>query len=143
MSGEVGILNVGAGDTKLVFDPTNPQEMIRAARIVKDMIRRGYALLVEVKNPKGPSTFRRAYDFDEKTCEYIIADLDPVAAQKADEEEAELDQAATTSSPSGSTPSEETSGKGGTKAGRRKSVATKRVHASTTRTVAVGRTAGG
>lgn len=131
MTGEVGILNVGAGDTKLTFDPNNPQEMIRAARIVKDMLRRGYALLVEVKSIDGqPSTYRRAYDFDEKTCEYIIADLDPVAAEKADNEETE--QAAETPTNSRNTP------RAGKAAGT-----TKRVHASTTRTVAVARTAGG
>ncbi|MEO8391171.1 hypothetical protein [Polaromonas sp.] len=39
-AGSVGILNVGDGDTKLSFDPKNPAERIRAARIVRDMIRR-------------------------------------------------------------------------------------------------------
>lgn len=72
MSGDVGILNVGAGDTKLSFDPTNPVEAIRAARIVKDMLRRGYVLLV--RQPDGKHV--RALDFDENTHEYIIADLD-------------------------------------------------------------------
>ena len=32
--GEVGILNVGAGDIRLSFDPANEAERIRAARIV-------------------------------------------------------------------------------------------------------------
>lgn len=86
MSGSIGILNVGAGDTKLVFDKNNPAERIRAARIVKDMLRRGYALLIEVKS-KGKTEYRRALDFDENTCEYIIADFDPVEAAKADAEE--------------------------------------------------------
>lgn len=39
MNGEVGVLNVGAGDTKLSFDPSNQADRIRAARIVKDMSR--------------------------------------------------------------------------------------------------------
>ena len=83
-AGTVGVLNVGAGDTKLSFDPTNPAERIRAARIVKDMIRRGYALLIEVeKNPQGEPVYKRATDFDENTCEYIIADFDPVTAAEA------------------------------------------------------------
>ncbi len=80
--GTVGILNVGAGDTKLTFDNTDPAETIRAARIVKDMLRRGYALLVEVERD-GVKKFERALDFDENTCEYIIADYDPLAAKKA------------------------------------------------------------
>ena len=34
--GEIGILNVGAGDTKLTFDKNNPAERIRSARIVAE-----------------------------------------------------------------------------------------------------------
>lgn len=71
--GTVGILNVGAGDTKLTFDNSNPDETAKAARIVKDMLRRGFALLIEVgSDDKGP-LYRRAHDFDENTHEYIIA----------------------------------------------------------------------
>lgn len=84
MSAQLGILNVGAGDTKLVFDKNNPAESIRAARIVKDMLRRGYALLVEFKTADGRADYRRVHDFDENTCEYIIADFDPVEASNAD-----------------------------------------------------------
>lgn len=77
MDGGVSILNVGAGDTKLSFDSKNPAERIRAARIVRDMLRRGYALLVEVEQPDGTKAFQRALDFDENAAEYIIADYDP------------------------------------------------------------------
>ena len=75
-NGTVSILNVGTGDTKLTFDKSNPAEVIRAARIVKDMLRHGYALLVETE-VDGVKKFTRAYDFDEDTCEYIIADFEP------------------------------------------------------------------
>lgn len=86
--GEIGILNVGAGDNRLVFDLKDPAGMIRAARVVKDMIRRGYALLIETgKDVDGKMQYRRAQDFDENTCEYIIADFDPVTAEQADVEE--------------------------------------------------------
>ena len=72
MAGVVAILNVGAGDTKLSFDPKKPAEVKRAARIVKDMIRSGYAILIEVgSDEKGP-LYRRAHDFDEAAAEYII-----------------------------------------------------------------------
>lgn len=84
VNGQVGILNVGAGDTKLTFDKSNPAERIRAARIVKDMIRRGYALLIEVDDGNGGKTHQRAHDFDENTCEYIIADFDPITAATID-----------------------------------------------------------
>jgi hypothetical protein len=69
---EVGILNVGAGDIRISFDPKNAGERIRAARIVKDMLRGGYALLVKVGK-----SYQRALDFDESKCEYIVADFDP------------------------------------------------------------------
>ena len=85
--GSVGILNVGAGDTKLTFDPKDPAECVRAARIVKDMLRRGYALMVEVTR-RGKREWVRALDFDEAHHAYVIADLDPVAAATADGEEA-------------------------------------------------------
>ena len=94
--GKVGILNVGAGDTKLSFDPSDPAECIRAARIVKDMIRRGYALLVDTgqKDSAGRPKYTRAYDFDETKHEYIIADLDPIVSK---DDEATHEQTATQS----------------------------------------------
>lgn len=86
-NGTVGILNVGAGDTKLSFDPSNQQEAIRAARIVKDMLRRGYALLVDSgkADAQARPIYVRAKDFDETKHEYIIADFDSTE-EPADEE---------------------------------------------------------
>lgn len=127
MSGEVGILNVGAGDTKLSFDPADPAERIRAARIVRDMIRRGYALLVEVSKDKdGKPVYQRALDFDEERAEYIIADFDSVTAAGADAE---------TPAPAPSPPA----------AGKRRGRPPKerRIDAGKTTAVAVARTAGG
>lgn len=146
MRGTVGVLNVGAGDTKLSFDPKNPAERIRAARIVRDMIRRGYALLIEVE----PNQFQRAHDFDEERCEYIIADFDPVAAAQCscppdgassacpvhgDEKARGQDVQASGTETAG----EAAAGAGKKKRGGRR----KRVDAGSTRAVAVGRTAGG
>lgn len=71
--GQLGILNVGAGDTKLSFDKSNPAERERAAKIVADMLRRGYAILVQVGEKDGEPLFQRAKAFDPETCEYIIA----------------------------------------------------------------------
>jgi hypothetical protein len=86
MNGTVAILSVGAGDTKLSFDPKNPKEVARSAKIVKDMIRRGFVLLIEVgRDEKGP-LYRRALDFDESAAEYIIAgdpdDVEPSREKK-------------------------------------------------------------
>jgi hypothetical protein len=92
----VGILNVGAGDTKLSFDKNNPQECIRAARIVKDMLRRGYALLVDSgkADEDGRPIYTRAYDFDETKFEYIIADFDPLSASQDEQNGADDEPAA-------------------------------------------------
>lgn len=83
--GSVGILNVGCGDTKLVFDKDNPMERARSARIVTDMLRRGYVLFIEVDPAK--KTYQRVLEFREDICEYIIADMDPVTAERHDKSE--------------------------------------------------------
>lgn len=128
--GTMGVLNVGEGDTKLTFDRDNPQEVLRASRIVKDMIRRGYALLVEVERD-GVKKFERALDFNEETAEYIIADFDPVTAEKADEEE----QAAAGEDTTGESPPTPKSKKGRM---RRRAI-----DAGAVRAIGVARTAGG
>lgn len=71
-AGEMGILNVGAGDTKLSFDPSDPGEVKRASSVVKDMLKRGFAIFVEVGHDESGPTYRRVKDFDPKTAEYII-----------------------------------------------------------------------
>lgn len=87
-SGNLAILSVGSGDTKLSFDKDNPAECIRAARIVKDMLKRGYALLIEVgKDADGQAKYQRVLSFDENVCEYIIADLDPSVVEAQGEED--------------------------------------------------------
>lgn len=140
MDGTVGILNVGAGDTKLSFDPNNPADRIRAARIVKDMLRRGYALLVEVER-NGVKKFERAYDFQEDTCEYVIADFDPLVAQAVDDQDKQaaeapavevIDPASTAETPIS-----------GRKRPNSRRGRTKRIPAESTRAVAVARSAGG
>lgn len=130
MSGTVAILNVAAGDTKLTFDSSDPPERAKSARIVKDMIRRGFVLLIEVgRDDKGP-VYRRAHDFDETTNEYIVAGMSSDA--EADDEEAQ-DEAEETTSPAPRARSP-----------RRRPKATKsRVPAASTNAVAVARTAGG
>lgn len=136
-AGEVAILNVGDGDTKLSFDPKNPVERIRAARIVRDMIRRGYALLVEVS----PGTYQRALDFDENKCEYIIADFDPIAAAEHDKEsksdgipQGGQGQGEAVEGESGAAQSKKRAGGGATR---------RTIKAESARSVAVARTSGG
>jgi len=73
MNGTLSILNVGEGDTTLTFDKKNPKERERAAKIVTDMLRQGYALLVQVGTRKGEPTYQRVKEFDPQRCEYVIA----------------------------------------------------------------------
>lgn len=131
--GTVGILNVGHGDTKLSFDPASPADCIRAARIVKDMLRRGYALLVEVVQPDGTKKFQRVYEFKDETYEYVIADLDPEVAAVADQQGAGDEQTAAASASA-----DDTQGK--PKRGRPR---LRNIPASGSRGVAIARTAGG
>lgn len=125
MTGEVGILNVGAGDTKLTFNSDDPAETVRAGRIVKDMLRRGYMLLVE--GPDGKYT--RAEAFDENTNEYIIADFDPLQEVEDEDEPKESEGKATTPRKAARK-----------KKGKKK---TRRVPARKTSAVAVSKIAGG
>lgn len=69
-TGELDILNVGAGHIEIRFDTKDPIETTRAARIVQDMLRRGYALFVEGKD----KTMLRVQRFHADEGVYIIAD---------------------------------------------------------------------
>jgi len=125
-AGEVSILSVGEGHISLSFNSDDPAEVIRASRIVKDMLRRGYALLVKTPDQK----WSRAKDFDENTNEYLIADLD---AEPQPE-----DTSPTYSATVGSTAESSVSSKL-----RRGRPPMKRVSAKESELVSVGRTAGG
>lgn len=124
--GEIGILNVGAGDNKLIFDPADWEGMKRAAEMVEDMIRRGYILMVETgdKDADGKAVYQRVQKFDPQKCEYIIGTREHV------EESEEVDAGAEPQ-----TESPKTRG--------RKPLGTRRIPAQGTRGIAVARTAGG
>ena len=122
MIGTVEILNVGEGDTKLTFDKSNPEERKRAAKIVKDMLKRGYALLIQIGEIDGEPTYRRVREFDPDTCEYIIATTDDEVINIGEAVEIK--------------PSKK-------KSTRKKRVSKTRIPADKTRAVAVARTAGG
>lgn len=129
--GEIGILNVGAGDTKLTFDKNNPAECIRSGRIVTDMLRRGYALLIEVKDKKGKVTYARAKEFRADVNEYIIADFDGATAEQADRETDEQPSGAAAPRQDAEAP------------GKGRALRLKAVPAAGTRGIAVARSAGG
>ena len=135
MKGTIGILNVGAGDTKLTFDKSNPAETIRSARIVTDMLRRGYALLVEIEKPDGTKAFTRVHAFREDVAEYIIADLDPSPSQTT-----ETDDAKSEKSPTAPADTDSAAAK---KPRRDSKPKLKAIPAVSTRGIAIARSAGG
>lgn len=69
----LSILNVGEGDKKVSFDKDKPKEVERAREIVQDMLKRGYAVLIQVGEKDGKPLYLRATEFDPKTDEYIVA----------------------------------------------------------------------
>ena len=121
--GDNAILSVGAGDKKLTFDKTKPEERAHAATVVADMLKHGFSLLVQVDVKDGEPVFARAKAFVPETCEYIVITND------TNDEEIDI-------------------GKNdvrilkGNKLKTKKGV-TKRIPADQTRTVSVGRTSGG
>jgi len=121
--GTLSVLNVYEGDVKITFDKSDPAEVIRAGRIIRDCLRRGYALLIEVDG-----AYQRAIDFDEKVGEYVIADFDPSYRLKSNEEEEESEEEETEAAPEAAPK----------KRGRRRKIAM-----SDTNAVAVARSAGG
>lgn len=143
--GQIGILNVGAGDTKLSFDKNNPAELIRSARIVTDMLRRGYALLVEVPDGKGGMAYQRVREFREESCEYIIADLDPIITQEGRTREPDLNPAdePPTTAPDGAPVGETRLATPHIAGGRKRGPKSRAIHASEATGVAVSRSAGG
>jgi hypothetical protein len=72
----LSILNVGEGDTKLTFDKDKPLELERTRRIIGDMLKLGYAILVRVgETVSGKPKYRRATGFDPTHDEYLVMDV--------------------------------------------------------------------
>lgn len=66
--GQLNVLNVGAGDIKVVFNEGDEAETSKAIKMLKDMQARGYLIAVEL--PDG--TYTRAVDIDATRNRYII-----------------------------------------------------------------------
>jgi hypothetical protein len=137
MPGSISILSVGAGDTTLRFDSSDPVEVERAKLVITDMLRRGYAILVQVGVQDGEPIYRRAKGFDPKTCEYVIAGV-PNDEPALDVDLPENLQHGEEARP----PSQKAKG-APRRPGARRKKGNLRIHASKTDAVAVGRIAGG
>jgi uncharacterized radical SAM superfamily Fe-S cluster-containing enzyme len=76
MVGKLSILNVGRGDTKITFDEEGKE---KAKQVITDMLKMGYALLVEVERD-GKKAYERVKKFDPKKLEYIISEEATIGA---------------------------------------------------------------
>lgn len=78
MTGSLNVLNVGAGDIEVRFNPHQPEEIKRAIAMLRDMQQRGYAILVK----QDDGSYARAVAIDETHACYIISG-EPVPASAA------------------------------------------------------------
>ena len=69
-AGELSILNCGAGDIRITFDKASETEVAKAKDMIKDMLRRGYAIFIET-----PTGTRRVKRFNPETEVYVVHDL--------------------------------------------------------------------
>lgn len=86
-TGELRVLNVGHGDLRFTFNKDNAIELEKARRCITDMLRRGYALFIEVDGENGQKKTVIVKSFDpEREC-YIIGDTGAAGAVPVDETE--------------------------------------------------------
>lgn len=68
-TGSLSVLNVGAGDIEIRFNQHQPEEVERAVKMLLDMQRRGYAILVK----QDDGTYVRAHSIDPERAVYVIS----------------------------------------------------------------------
>lgn len=66
--GLIEVLSVGRGDLKVVISKASKVELEEGRRVITDMLKRGYAIFVEV----APGQLERVTRFDPKRLEYIV-----------------------------------------------------------------------
>jgi hypothetical protein len=67
-AGSLSVLNVGLGDIEITFNTFDDVEKARALQMLKDMQRRGYAILMKL--PDG--TYTRVMEVDERHGRYVV-----------------------------------------------------------------------
>lgn len=69
MNGQLDVLNCGYGHLQIKFDKGNEDDADKARRVIKDMLKRGYCLFVEIDGE-----FHKVKAFDPERDEYILKD---------------------------------------------------------------------
>lgn len=78
-TGTLEVLSVGAGHLRLTITTKGKADREKARKTIEDMLRRGYAIFVEVEPGK---PLERVTKFDPRRMEYIIEEqVEPAAAQ--------------------------------------------------------------
>lgn len=80
-TGSISVLNVGEGDVVVTFNGLDDTEAEKALRMLEDMQKRGYAILV--KQPD--DTYRRAESIDRETQSYVVVVPDELPKVGEDE----------------------------------------------------------
>lgn len=68
MTGSLSVLNVGAGDIEIVFNQHNQDEVDKALRMLNDMQKRGYAILIRLDD----GSYTRVTEIDATRGRYIV-----------------------------------------------------------------------
>lgn len=76
-TGGLDVLNCFAGHISIKFDRNDPDDTAKAKRIVTDMLKRGYTILVET-----PDGTRKVNRFDPNTDSYIVEEPPTETAPK-------------------------------------------------------------
>ena len=76
IQGELDVLNVGFGDTKITFRNDYPEDSARAKDIITKMMKMGYAILVYDEG-----VYRRVRGFDEQHLTYMVLEKDTAKAR--------------------------------------------------------------
>ena len=128
---ELEVLNTGSGHVRVTFDPGNEAEVEKARRTVELMLLRGFALFVDT----GDGQLKRVKGFSPNVGAYLVETVPDEAQQGKAEADA---------TPGGDSVAAKSTCWCGRKFHHRgRHAKTKPVPVKGTRTVAVGRTAGG
>lgn len=76
--GSLSILNVGAGDLRFRFDQNEPAEVEAAKRVIEDLLKRGYTILVRVGDE-----LQKVSSFDPECECYLVSEVPAESAAEA------------------------------------------------------------
>ena len=76
--GMLEVLSVGKGDINLSIDPSKPEDVDNARKMIEEMLRKGYGIFLE----DSIGRLRRVKKFNPKRMEYVISEVVEYAEEK-------------------------------------------------------------